>query len=113
MNISLAGGYGTTVMNLMRKAKNLCGTAYNELELPLTLGRDFTGVVVSKGHGVGDHLQLGEEVWGVVPVEQQGCHANYVIVDDSLVRWDLFLKHDKQKSMITLYPYVHFFSFAR
>lgn len=61
------------------------------MDLPLTLGRDFTGVVVSKGYGVGDRLKLGEEVWGVVPIEQQGCHANYVMVNSSLVRHVSFL----------------------
>ncbi|EZA58289.1 Reticulon-4-interacting protein 1, mitochondrial [Ooceraea biroi] len=84
IDVAMTSGYGATTMNLLRKTKSLCDTVYDELELPLTLGRDFTGVVVSKGHCV-DRLQLGEEVWGVVPVEQQGCHANYIIVDDSLV----------------------------
>ena len=57
----------------------------SNIEFPLTLGRDFSGIVVSKGHGVGDRLKLGDEVWGVVPIERQGCHANYVVVDDRLV----------------------------
>lgn len=72
----------------MRKTKNLAsGTwgQFEQLDLPLTLGRDFAGVVVSKGHDVGDRLKLGEEVWGVIPIEQQGCHANYVMVDSNLV----------------------------
>jgi len=81
-------GYGATIINLIRKVKRLID--HDKLELPLTLGRDFTGVVVAKGQGVGDRLQLGEKVWGVVPIEQQGCHANYVIVNNHLVR--LFLK---------------------
>lgn len=65
-----------------------CGSwnQFEEMDLPLTLGRDFAGVVVSKGHEVGNRLKLGEEVWGVVPLEKQGCHANYVVVDSSLVR---------------------------
>lgn len=74
----------------MRKTKNLINESYDELELPLTLGRDFSGVVVSKGHNVGDRLNVGEEVWGVVPVEQQGCHANYVVVDNSLVSFTFY-----------------------
>lgn len=87
------GGYGTTVLNLMRKVKNLDCRTYEELELPLTLGRDFAGVIISKGHGVGDRLKLGEKVWGVVPVEQQGCHANYVLINNNLVSHILFLKY--------------------
>lgn len=85
------GGYGTTLLNLMRKAN--CSRESDELELPLTLGRDFAGVVVSKGHSVGNKLELGEEVWGVVPPEQQGCHANYVVVNSKMVRQILFLKY--------------------
>ncbi|XP_017875624.1 reticulon-4-interacting protein 1, mitochondrial [Ceratina calcarata] len=85
IDIAMTRGYGATVLNLMRKARSFTGGQYDELELPLTLGRDFSGIVVSKGHGVGDKLKLGDEVWGVVPVEQQGCHAGYVVVDSTLV----------------------------
>lgn len=77
-------GYGMTAMNMMRKAS--CSRVYDELDLPLTLGRDFAGVVVSKGFDVGDKLDLGEEVWGVVPLEQQGCHANYIVINSNMVR---------------------------
>jgi len=79
-------GYGATIMNLMRKAKSLTD-AYDKLELPLTMGRDFAGIVVAKGQGVGDRLKLGEKVWGVIPIEQQGCHANYVLTNCNLVRF--------------------------
>ncbi|XP_076646747.1 NAD(P)H oxidoreductase RTN4IP1, mitochondrial [Halictus rubicundus] len=86
IDIAMTRGYGAAVLNFMRKAKSLTnGGQYEGLELPLTLGRDFSGIIVSKGHGVGSRLKLGDKVWGVVPVEQQGCHAGYVVVDDSLV----------------------------
>ena len=64
---------------------------FEEMDLPLTLGRDFAGVVVSKGLAVGDRLKLGEKVWGVIPIKQQGCHANYVVVDSNLVRHVSFM----------------------
>lgn len=85
IDVAMTNGYGTTLLNLMRKAKNLTDGTYNELDLPLTLGRDFAGVIVSKGYDVGGRLKLGEKVWGVVPMEQQGCHANYVVVNSNLV----------------------------
>lgn len=87
IDIAMTRGYGATLLNLMRKAKNI-GTygGYDTIEFPLTLGRDFSGIVVSKGHGVRDKLKLGDEVWGVVPVEKQGCHASYVLVDSNLVK---------------------------
>jgi len=88
IDIAMSGGYGNTFLNTIRKTKSLaCGSwsQFEEMDLPLTLGRDFAGVIVSKGHNVGNRLKLGEEVWGVVPLEKQGCHANYVVVDSSLV----------------------------
>ncbi|EFN76030.1 Reticulon-4-interacting protein 1 [Harpegnathos saltator] len=84
IDIAMTRGYGMNLLNLMRKTN--CSREYDEIELPLTLGRDFAGIVVSKGYGVGDKLELGEEVWGVVPVEKQGCHANYVVVNSNMVR---------------------------
>jgi NADPH:quinone reductase-like Zn-dependent oxidoreductase len=54
------------------------------IEFPLILGRDFSGVIVQKGLGVSDReLHVGQDVWGVVPVHKQGCHAEYVLVDRS------------------------------
>ncbi|KYN08499.1 Reticulon-4-interacting protein 1, mitochondrial [Cyphomyrmex costatus] len=85
IDVAMTDGYGNTFLNVLRKTKNLSFRTLGELDLPLTLGRDFAGIVVSKGHNVGDRLEIGEEVWGVIPIEQQGCHANYVIVNSSLV----------------------------
>lgn len=85
IDVAMTNGYGNTLFNAMRKTKSLAFGTSEELDLPLTLGRDFAGVVVSKGHNVGDRLKIGEEVWGVVPIDQQGCHANYLVVDSSLV----------------------------
>ncbi|KAH0540056.1 reticulon-4-interacting protein 1, mitochondrial-like [Cotesia glomerata] len=82
IDISMIGGYGSKVLNFMRKIRKMNG----EIEFPLTMGRDFSGVIIAKGHNVGEKLKLGDEVWGVVPVEQQGCHATHVIVDNNLVR---------------------------
>lgn len=82
-DLAVTKGYGSKVLNLMRKAKNF--GIESDIEFPLTLGRDFSGTIVSKGHGVGERLQLGDEVWGVIPVEQQGCHAEYVVANSSLV----------------------------
>lgn len=87
----------------MRKTKNLAFGKFEELDLPLTLGRDFAGVVVSKGFSVDNRLKLGEEVWGVIPIEQQGCHANYVVVDSSLVRYISFFIYQTNQYNLQLY----------
>lgn len=52
----------------------------NDLEFPLSLGRDFCGTVVDVGQNVNRSICLGDTVWGVVPVHLQGCHAEYVLV---------------------------------
>lgn len=52
-----------------------------DLELPLTVGRDFCGTVISKGHGVGENIQVGDEVYGFVPIHKQGSFAEAVLCD--------------------------------
>lgn len=58
-----------------------CGT--QDIEFPLVLGRDFTGTIVQKG--LGANLKVGSKIWGVSPVHKNGCHAEYVVVDESCV----------------------------
>lgn len=70
-------GYGSTLLNAFR--------CTSDIEFPLTLGRDFCGVVVRKGMGVRHHLQVGDHVVGVVPLHRNGSHAEYVCVDASCV----------------------------
>lgn len=79
--ISIAGGYGATLLNVLRCNSNI--------EFPLTLGRDFCGVVVRKGMTVREEIQVGDAVWGVVPVHKSGCHAEYVLVDENCVGFTL------------------------
>lgn len=71
------GGYGSTLLNIMR-----CNT---NIEFPLTLGRDFCGIVTRKGMSVREDIQIGDKVWGVVPPHRSGCHAEYVVVDETCV----------------------------
>lgn len=70
-------------LNAVRQA-HAC-TFQSILEFPLTLGRDFSGVIIGKGHDVKDNFQIGEEVWGVVPPYEQGAHAEQVVVSKSYV----------------------------
>ena len=65
-------------MNVLRTKEK------DSIEFPLILGRDFAGTIVQKGLGVSDRdLNVGDDVWGVVPVHKQGCHGEYVVVDKS------------------------------
>ncbi|XP_058450197.1 reticulon-4-interacting protein 1 homolog, mitochondrial [Malaya genurostris] len=74
IDVAMIKGYGASVLNTLR-----CSS---QIEFPLTVGRDFCGEIVQKGLGVSSRdLDIGDEVWGVVPVHQQGCHADYVVVE--------------------------------
>lgn len=69
-------------MNVLRCNSNI--------EFPLTLGRDFSGIVTRKGMSVREEIQVNDKVWGVVPLHRSGSHAEYVLVDENCVRIDAF-----------------------
>jgi len=55
------------------------------LKLPLTLGRDFAGLVRAVGKEVKD-IKVGDEVMGVVPPQSgTGSHAQFVVVTASCI----------------------------
>ena len=51
---------------------------------PYILGRDFSGVVSAVGDGVGD-LRVGEEVFGVCDVGQEGAYAEKIAIKAAIV----------------------------
>lgn len=70
----LIDGYGKVVFERLFGA-----------HIPVTLGRDFSGVVRKVGTGVTE-LKPGDECMGVVPPQSgTGSHAQYVVVSESLV----------------------------
>ena len=88
LHFVVTAGYGSVLLNKARQVE-ACSLS-DVLEFPLVLGRDFTGHVVSKGHGVGNHLKVGDEVWGSMPPHQQGSHAQFVKVNKCFVSWFVF-----------------------
>lgn len=66
-------------MNALRKFKS------EQIEFPLTLGRDFVGEVIHKGMAVRNGIQLCDKVWGAIPVHMNGSLAEYVAVDANFV----------------------------
>src|SRR5580692_11837493 len=50
---------------------------------PYILGRDFSGVVSALGEGV--DLRLGEEVFGVCDVGQEGAYAEKIAITAAIV----------------------------
>lgn len=102
-------GYGAETLNLLRGICNGMASgplgvlgqlplplppslrgATPPIEFPLTLGRDFAGSIVSMGHDAkGKHgLGVGDEVYGVVGVQRQGAHADYVLTSIDTVSVD-------------------------
>ncbi|XP_076046554.1 NAD(P)H oxidoreductase RTN4IP1, mitochondrial-like [Oratosquilla oratoria] len=86
IDTAMLNGYGSQVIGLMRGlAKMETGTfTWNEPSFPLTVGRDFSGIVEKVGHGV-NNLKVGDVVWGVVSPQRQGAHAEYVLAAASNV----------------------------
>lgn len=68
-------------MNILRGQTNV-------IEFPLTLGREFCGVLLQKGMNITKcGLALGQRVWGVVPLNKaHGSHAEYVVVPEHCVK---------------------------
>ena len=51
---------------------------------PYILGRDFSGVVSAVGDGVGD-LRVGDEIFGVCDVGQEGAYAEKIAIKAAIV----------------------------
>lgn len=66
-------GYGRSLLQVLR---------HFEMELPLTLGRDFCGTIVAKGIKANNRFQVGDRVYGCIPVHKQGSFAEYVLAED-------------------------------
>ncbi|KAG5890844.1 hypothetical protein JTB14_016277 [Gonioctena quinquepunctata] len=72
IDLLMLGGYGRTLFQIQRNF---------ELELPLTVGRDFSGTIIAKGHGVRNELKVGDEVYGFIPLHKQGSFSEAVLAD--------------------------------
>ncbi|BES92923.1 Alcohol dehydrogenase GroES-like domain [Nesidiocoris tenuis] len=82
IDAAMLGGYGQVLLDAVRSLEN-CATN-DRINLPLTLGRDFSGEVVARGSNV-KHVQVGDKVYGVIVPHHQGCQAEYAVVDSDLV----------------------------
>jgi len=57
---------------------------YKQTVFPYVMGRDFSGVVSAVGAGVTD-LKVGDEVFGVCEVGQEGAYAEKILMDAAIV----------------------------
>lgn len=81
----LSDGYGHRLLNALRNLSSIFEKKTSESEFPIILGRDFVGVVIEKGEKVKGDIKIGDNVIGVTRPFQQGAHAEYVVVSESLV----------------------------
>lgn len=79
-------GYGHELFDKVKKMRpdNIV-KASSSSYLPLTLGRDFSGIVRATGGDV-KHLKLGDEVMGVIPPPFSGSHTQYLVASGSNVK---------------------------
>lgn len=93
------GGYGQRVLNLLRWMNSI-------QEFPITLGRDFVGIVKAKGKRVNDNIEIGDKVWGVIEPHQVGALAEYIVVDQKYVSLQL---RSQNVTQIARYQSLYFF----
>lgn len=60
------------------------GKSYPQTKFPYVLGRDFSGVVSAVGGGVGD-FAVGDPVFAVCDVGQEGAYAEKIAIKASIV----------------------------
>ncbi|KAH3736424.1 reticulon-4-interacting protein 1 homolog, mitochondrial-like [Dreissena polymorpha] len=78
IDVVMRGGYGR---NLINKMRTWLGRGSGS-EFPLTLGRDFSGIVRQTGHLV-TRYKPGDEVWGALAGQRQGTHAQFCIAGEN------------------------------
>ena len=69
IDVCRAAGYARRLLSVMGASR-----------FPMTLGNDFAGMVVAAGRGRSSALAIGERVYGVKPVSNDGTHASHVLV---------------------------------
>lgn len=84
LDVLMCSGYGNEVLEKIGLASEFKSPLVSYDRFPLTLGRDFSGVVVDKGSAV-KNVNLNDQVFGAIPPYKQGTHGQYVVVTDGEV----------------------------
>ncbi|CAL4065482.1 unnamed protein product, partial [Meganyctiphanes norvegica] len=86
LDTAMINGYGSNMINVLRKMDRAEKGIWtqDEIEFPLTVGRDFAGEVVYVGQSV-KNIKVGNKVMGVVSPQAQGSHAEYVVTSENNV----------------------------
>jgi len=82
IDIAMCSGYGSSLLSLIQLTNDFGIDSITYDRLPLVLGRDFCGVVVSCGHGV-DKFKVGDNVWGALPpFTKNGSHSEFIVANE-------------------------------
>ena len=90
LDLEMSRGYGREVLSQLRALRRgqPCSTTSSP-DLPLILGRDFSGVVLETGKDCAGFTP-GDEVWGAVYPSSQGSFAQQVLASKFMVVGNLF-----------------------
>jgi len=81
LDVGMTDGYGSSFFGALRTFDQM--TLFPS-EFPLTIGRDFSGIVRETGQAVKNFKQ-GDEVVGIVGLHKQGTHSEYTIGSSCLL----------------------------
>ncbi len=85
IDLEMARGFGGKLFRTQQLLKQFQADRITHDYFPLTLGRDFSGVITNKGSRVSNY-EIGDEVWGSsAPSNNCGSHATHIIVKESEV----------------------------
>ncbi|XP_067137721.1 reticulon-4-interacting protein 1 homolog, mitochondrial-like [Centruroides vittatus] len=79
IDVKMLNGYGSQAIAILHKINNC---SFDVPEFPITLGRDFSGIVIDVGQTV-KKLKRGDQVWGAIGPDKIGSHAKHILVDSS------------------------------
>ncbi|RZB89843.1 reticulon-4-interacting protein 1 -like, mitochondrial-like [Asbolus verrucosus] len=77
IDAQICSGYGKTLRKILQKIYN----KHSKYDLPVTLGRDCSGIITDVGSNV-KRLEVGDEVWLTVPFWYDGTLSQSVIIPE-------------------------------
>ena len=85
LDVMMSHSYGMTVLDSLGRLESVSRGLAQPPILPTVLGRDFSGIVVQGGPLVRKSLTPGAAVWGATFPGSQGCHQEYVVVEEGIL----------------------------
>jgi len=91
LDVMMTKGYGNSVLSNLRS---------DNIDQGITLGRDFSGVIVDVGMTASNEYKIGDEVWGATFPSSQGSHADFVTASTlTIAKKPKSLKHTEASSI--------------